>query len=588
MTGHLVAAADCLDVARLKRLTEELQDRFVCGKGVTLAGSSATEALAPPHAAGAAEMQGSRMEWLQHLVSLGYLHDFEVIATDAGTEDRMCAAFDSFLADLSRANHNCSGTALATEIEDALNRRPPGPIVLEAVERLLSFDQGTAIPSDMTVGDQNLWSRALHHRLAALNLYSGAIEAPVGDTTVRALRRLDFMISPSRKARNHWEKNGASARSISQILGDWRAEITDISKLLRAFERTLDVDPLIYHDSEGEVDRLAYFDTVVVVDGEFENLTIMSRLGDWFSDSDPVRPKWEGPVGDRAMAFECRFGLGLIQLALWSSGYYGGRLDGFFQAGTRDALRTMAADRDIDINRIILSVGDGYFVFNLHAARHMLFGPYPEVHVSPETEAKFISHELETRFVANMTERDGFWTRLGQGLRDALKAGRRILTGTVSVLKAIGDGIRRGIRAVGRVIGGALDAVGGVFVYLFRGVRDAVHLIRRGMQPFLHFILRQPVWTTDNTGRPVAMMDHDLDRDVIHWIAPWASNQQIHAHSARIERLARALDFTLSVVTWVIDIARVAFLPGGLLIVALKIVRGIRHLFEERFSGTVV
>jgi len=62
----------------------------------------------------------------------------------------------------------------------------------------------------------------------------------------------------------------------------------------------------------------------------------------------------------------------------------------------------------------------------------------------------------------------------------------------------------------------------------------------------------------------------------------------IQSHSARIERLAGALDFTLSVVSWVIDIARAVFLPGGLLILALRVIGKIRQLFAGRFSGAIV
>jgi len=455
-------------------------------------------------------------------------------------------------------------------------------LALMVVEQLLAFDGGAPPPPSLEPGDRGLWSRILHHRLSAFGLFTRPVEEAVGPSTLLALRRLDHLLTPGRLG-----GSGATARAAAEILGDLGGATGDIETLLRRFAATLDATPLVFHEASADWEGRADFDTLRIEDGAFANTSAFSfgHIRSLFSDPEPAAPGFRGGAEERAGDPEARFGLGLLQVALWSAGYYGGRLDGWWGALSHRAFRELARDRGDRLEDAVLSLGRGYFAVNLRAALPMLYGPQGRTAETAAAEADFVTIELESADLEpGRPQRQGFWAGLRKGLRAALGLGRRILTGAASIARAIGAGIRRGVGAIRRAVGGALEAVGGVFAYIYRGVREAVRLIRRGMAPFVHFVLRRPIWTVDAAGRPLAMMDHDLDRDVVHWAAPWASPAQIAAHAGLVRRLARALDLILAFVVGVLDLARaMAFPPAiGWLRLAIKVVGLLRRLFSRR------
>ena len=525
---------------------------------------------------------GSTAEWLQHLVALGYLDAEDAVGgTEAGRRRRR-RAFALLAEDLADASDLAGGPALKNELDEGVSGEPPGPLALMVVEQLLAFDGGSPVPPTLAAGDRGLWSRVLHHRLSAFGLFTRPVADAVGPTTLLALRRLDHLLTPGRRG-----GSGATARSLSEILGDLHDATGDIETLLRRFTATLGVTPLAFHDAASDWESRADFDTLRIEDGAFVNTSAFSigHILDLFSDREGAEPSFRGSVEERAGDPESRFGLGLLQIALWTAGYYGGRLDGWWGELSHRAVRELVRDRGDRLEDVVLGLGRGYFAVNPQAALPVLYGSQARSREAAAAEADFVTAELEGQDLEpERPPRRGFWAGLRKGLRAALSLGRRVLTSAASLARAIGNGVRRGIRAIRRAVGGALQAVGGVFAYIYRGVREVVRLIRRGMAPFVHFVLRRPIWTLDATGRPLAVTDHDLDRDVVHWVAPWASPGQTAAHARLVRRLARALDLILALVVGALDIVRsMAFPPAiGWVRVAIKIVGLLRRLFGKR------
>ena len=555
----------------------ELSDRFLDRDSGAMADGDRADGDAQDDAADATQ----QVEWLQHLVSLGYLSGPEALDNSKAAVEGRRAAFTRLKADLREAEFAGLTDVLRNELAGIPDGDPPGPTALGLVEQVLDFNNAPAVPASLSDGAVSLWSRTLHYRLETIGLYTAAPDTPVGPKTLRALRRLDNLLDPGRTT-----ASGLTLRSLPVILRDHGKATGDIETLLNRFNETLGVDPLVFHDATSDWAAMASFRSLVVSaqTREFDNLSANPFRG-LFSDAE--EPTFDGTVEDRAADEECRFGMQLIQVALWSAGYYEGRLDGFWQALSHSALRDLAMDRDDKSGHILLSLGGGYFALNPFTAAALLFSARPETVAL--TEAEFVAAELQgDRSLVPPPEKRGFWNRLKSGFRRAIDLGRRVLTGAASVARAIGDSIRRGVRAIGRRVGRALEAVGGVFAFLYRGARDVVRAIRRGVRPFLHFAVGLPVVTADEDGRPLAMTDNDFDRDTLFWISPHATAEQIERHTGLIQRLTRALDFTLSFIVEIIDLARTAATlttPLGWVGLAFKLVGILRRLFTARLAA---
>lgn len=559
---------------------DALEPLRACRRGLAL------NVLGADAASGAEEEDGEagarRLEAIQHLICLGYLDEEDALPAGAAVEDRRRRAFDAAADDLAaHAGALCRGPALGDELAERAPGQAPGPLALAALEALTGFDDAAAAPADALSGGVTLWSRMVHWRLAALNLYHAPVEAPPGDESRIALGRLDALLNP----RQDPGDRRISLRAVEVILAEHGAAMGDVERLLRRFVGTLGPDPLVFRGRQEDGHNRADFRSLVIgADGEFENRTTFGAFISDLFDDNATRPRFEGSPRDRADHAECAFGLALVQLSLWSFGYYEGLLDGAWGPASHHALETMARDRDVGPERFILNIAEGCHAVNPALFLTELYGATPRPAGAAATEADYVEAEIGDASLRPAADgaaadppRQGFLA----AFRAALGRGRRVVVAFGSIAKAIASSIKRGVQRVGRAIGGVLRSVGGLAAFLYKGVREAVRLLAEAARPFAHYVLRLPIVMSDVDGRPLVILDHALDRDATHWVSPRATTAVTDAFAALLARLTRASDIAVSLAIMAVE----AMSPGvGWIRLGLKVAGLLRRLLALRFA----
>lgn len=564
--SRYLGPGDAPSVARLRAIGRGLSTEVVRGPGAVEAENP--EPAATETAAVDSPDETTADEWLQHLVCLGYLGEKQALE---GAGKTIADAYDALAADLAGARALLSGE-LTGELANRAPGAEPGPVALAVVEQALAFDDGLEPPADFIQGHNGFWSRVMHHRLSAMMLYRKSPDMPTSAETEEALRLFDAMIVGGTDIAQ------LSDRALPTIMRQFARLSGDVETLLRNFIATMDRDPLVFDTGEEPRVDAANSRRLVLRDGRFhENGGL---LGGLFGP----RPRFGDDPLTRADHGQCRLGKALLQMSLWSLGYYEGRLDGIWGKCSQIALSRFADDHGDQLDSYVRRLDKHLIAVNPVLFVQRAYGTEP---MSADRNLDHIDIELSTATVtapetAPAPPARGLFGRL---IRKALDAGRRILSSLGSIAKAFGVALRRSVAALKGAVGPALLAIGGVGAYIFRGAREAVRMIRRAIAPLAHFVLRQPIVTVDETGRALTIIRHDLDRDALLWVAPWATTDQITAATDFLARITRAYGIALTIAVLVLDAITPPFVIGWLRI-GLKVAGILRRAVARRKMST--
>jgi len=555
----------------------------------------------------------ARQTWLHQLADLGYLEHGQA-EHEERRENRefVLAAERAFLGELSAWPQGSVILPLQARHGAGFD---PDPGLLDFLESLTSLDGELPLYELPATGTRDLRSRVVHYRLRQLQLYPLPVGSPMGDDTMAALRQLAVFI------------HGPQVLNEGQWLEKTLPLMGDVGALLRRLTHTLARDPEAPERpvAFGETGRPLVHDIVVVRDEELARLareSIAQAVHSFGADEglshlQPETDRFKRLVIYRGVFYEndavsgffrsvfsgvsldlhrrtnqaqyaarpvSIFAVAWLQLALSQLGYYEGLRVWGWTEETREALTAALAQNRIALAEAVRDVGGGYVALNLPLIIERLWGNGQRSTASVQAQAQALA-EMDVDAAADVAPGQdagiGLWTRLRNLFRRVWDRGRSLVTGFKHLAGKLLEWVKRGVgwlRAqlveVGRV---AAD----VFLFMARGVRDAVNALDRAISPFYHFMVRDWIVTRSDevetpreaqdrrrerfwqrvasdlgqeaattasvpaethAGQPALATRFDVDRDVRHAIFAAATAAQIQAHNRLIRRMARVLN----------------------------------------------
>jgi len=477
------------------------------------------------------------LELIEDLVELDYLPE----DARSGTEydDSVQQAVDAF------RRESDAGAATADRIG-----QPPDEIELQWLSDLASFDDTPSLPPLAGHGTANLTSRVLHYRLRTLGLYADRLDAAVGPETDRGLAMASAVLGEL--------PTGVDA---VRLLGDTRL-------LVQRFVTRLGKDPLVFFGATDKNRHDADFERIIVVDG------ILQFRKRWWKRLRNLEPsvhddllmhvERRGAASDTLGKLQNRFGLELLQLVLWTSDHYAGRVDGWWGQESADALWRAIKEENLERKEILLALGGGYWAVNAAAILGELTAPAAaSEEATIADELAFVSNEAGV-LQKNATESRSFfgkaWGSIRKGFRKAAGFGRKVFRGARNLLRTIARGIKKGFHWIQSELARLTASAVSFFKFFFRGIREGLHLLVRSFAPFLHFICRKPLVARNDEGRPVAVARFALDADGFQYASDEAGEDELRSHAGLMLTYARGLGVALPFVGKVLNIIFMAAL----------------------------
>ena len=490
-----------------------------------------------------AGLTGVRLEEVkQHLFDLEYL-----IESEAEVEAE--APTPALLAALSRFAEEAQAVLQPEQAGAAEPLRPddpwaaeggaavPSAMALELLRRAVSFDGETVLERRPAFGERGLPVRVLHLQLKRRGLYHQDLDRPLdafslhGLTTLAAALRGGALADPVAAA--------PDAEALLPLLADIRA-------LLARMAAQVGRTPLVYRGAVPQDADRAFAD-IRVTDGDFETRGgfLSGIFGFGRSWEDEGWPEYDSPEA-RERSLQNALALRFLQIGLWTLGFYTRRLDGIWSAGCHEALIAGLEAYDIDGEDALRPLEEGYWALNLPLIVERLFGA-GDAEDDFEQQLALLEQESEgpEASLAPSENERGLWDRVRGGIRATLRFGGRVLSGVKSLLRSALDGIKRGLHWIGDKISELIGPVRNFILFVYRGAREGAQMLVRAIKPFIHFVLRKPIVTSDESGRPLAAAKFDLDRDVVFWVAPDGGGEAAEENAALCRRLARALNLIL-------------------------------------------
>ena len=546
---------------KLKEVVAGIERRFALSDVREGPSASASPAAAEPAddlAASAAPggeptlgaLSGARLDELkQHLIDLEYLEGSEAeIAADAPTP-ALRAGLDRFVAEaqsvldptlLAAIQPDQPGDPWVDEAAVEAGAAPPSAVALELLQRATSIDGETTLSRRPALGESGLTARILQFQLKRIGLYHQDVGAPVSGFTLNALTAFAAAFVPPGS-----DPGTASPIEQSEALG----LIADIRLLIARLARQVGLTPILYRGPEG--DDAEDFDDIQIRDGAFKTRGgLFSGLFGSGGSFDESWPEFSAPE-DRLQSLQNTMALRFLQIALWALGFYGRRLDGIWNADCHSALLASLETYGVTRAEALRPIEGGFWAVNLSVLVKQVFGAAAVGDAEFEKQLALLDQETDETSAAAAGAREstaerGFFERIGDSIRSALRSGARVLSDVKSLLKSAVDGISRGVQWLAEGVQRLIGPVKNFFLFAYRSAREGVQMLVRSIRPFVHFVLRKPIVTTDEAGRPVVMTRFDLDRDGSVWIAQKAPPELVAEHSRLCRRLARALSTVMT------------------------------------------
>lgn len=294
---------------------------------------------------------------------------------------------------------------------------------------------------------------------------------------------------------------------------------------------------------------------------------------------------------DRCNDPDGKFVMRLLQLSQWTSGYYLGRIDGELGELTFSSFLQLAqgeaenGNPDFKMNLFVGYIADDFWVVNPHYL-------IDEVRLS-ETDTQVTTSAVFESFSQEYEQLDGpdkeivdknmraAWKSMNVGFSSDLKSSayrfRRIYYGARSLLQSFWKGLKNIFRRLkDKVIdlaSGLLNQVKNFAKFIYREIREALHIFSRGMK-FL-FGSRK-LESTDCTTR------FDFDMDSITGSPEALTENSLKEHRQLLVAATTGLTFCLKLTGRIIRLAVIAGMGWHKLVLEAGIM--LRKLIKECYS----
>ncbi len=533
-----------------------------------------------PHADDQEAGTDEAIAWLQALIDLGYLPHARRATPEKETRETLSAPIVMLLEDLKA--HVTTQEAHALDLENQDIREDwPAPPILDHIENCLAFD---ASMPPLTVPDEGavtFASRLLQYRLRILTGFEGPSDVPFDGRAKQFLVGLGRMVLPEA----HLLTPDQYACETVRLLGDVGELLRQISLLYGGYICVLRHEGTLFGDPNPR------------------RADTLQRLANTWFDRDIDRSRL--PADGKAEPTSQQ-GLRLLQVLLWQTGFYIGRIDRFWLQKSNQALADALTDKAVTegedvIRKVVRPLGHGYFALHLgeivKRLRRILPPPAPKDAPQPDEirlEAianAFAGHEgqsVDAQIDVAQTLRSPARDRMHRDLKDARPPAKGLRARIGAAWRIVVDGTRRALLAVRDAAIWLERQLIDMTRFVAHGVRRVVAFARRSLRPYAHFILRRPITTVLVPGGPMASTQYDFDHDTVFWVAADCPAWLADRHIAFCRRIARNLALAVTVVIAVAKAVRNGALgPIGWGITLLRFYRVIRRLWMNR-QGSIM
>jgi len=456
-----------------------------------------------------AEPRDRLAEVAQHLRNLGYIDTTLAKRSIQDGGASMRAAYRAFALEARSwlATNTSSADPALTKAVDAA--AAPGAtdrplrlnaLILELLRTLTSLDGEFMFNASPAPGQRGLLARVAQFRLAAFNFYNGPID---GIFEVEAERAMTGCLNV---LGNLWP---ALTERPGGFLIDW---LGDVPFLLRAC-----------------ADR-----------GKLATAPVVIRtMLNTFADAGPRRVAGVHP---RLRNQDNHFAQCLVQIALWSTSFYDGRLDGAWNEKSVVALKRAVHGTEIGATGPVSTIDANRFAVWLPDLADTLLDQADQLDdlgsVRGTDRQRAVATGVERRLAASPAARTGLFGWIKGLFEEAVQLGRSIMVGTRSLMRAALDAIRRGVDFLADVADFLIGKVKSLALLVYRSAREAVLALAGAIAPIRHFLFGVPIVSKRVNGETYAATKVRIDRDVEQWVAASAERSEIEDHAALYRTLS--------------------------------------------------
>jgi hypothetical protein len=424
----------------------------------------------------------------------------------------------------------------------------------------------------------------LHYRLAALNLYSGPIAAPVGDDTRRALLLLGSILGVAANDRETFQLLGNAAGLCSVFLSR-HGDQPLVVQMGESSERA-------YADLECDVNGFASLRSSLAQLGLAGRLLERQRLI-------VLQAGRRSPL-DQQTQLTNWFGLVLVQLRFWMLGYYSGRVDSLFGpkscAALGDALRDMHdSNPGFERHHALVGIGGGRSALNprfvLDKLCNVLLAPQALqsqqfVRLLEPLDADEAPAAVSAAPASSAPA--SFWSRVADALKlsahAVYKAGRRIYHAVRSVVVRSADVIRQGLEALYYGLQEVAARVRNVFRVVLSHLEHAVKTVSEAFSSLAAYCEGAPILTSDGQQTQLVYSRVTADADSTLLVQLGTSAEQQRVHCLRRSAWAMALNRALATIGLVLHYVIVVLTQGpvGLARLAFDVGERVVRSFRRR------
>lgn len=447
--------------------------------------------------------------------------------------------------------------------------------VLALLARAVSTDGETVIEHLPASGETGLTSRILQFQLKRLGLFDGSAGAPFGEMARAGFEQLRRRLSPG----YDWRMS-----DVGGLVGDAKVflALADYRQLMSLLGSALDTSPVLLKawdldDLEGAPLALLNVsgDDFIEPTSAVRSYVVSREFDVLFADVDEDRAEVRS-FGD---SDSNRLAVNFLQYALWSAGYYEGRIDGVAGRMTEEALELAVKTLRLDRDRVLRPALGCYWAVNLSALVTTVFSNTQ----SFEDQMTFLAGEVQDVDTSEEARepRRGFLASIREAFRRAFEFGRRVITSVSAMLKSVVDAVRNGVKLVWGALETMTSAVRNFFTMLYRGAREGLMMIDRGLRGYFQFVLRRPILTLTEENRPAAVSRFDFDRDTSTIFNPNVNDVYLVRHAEMCRRLARIHSSAMYFIGRVINfVVRGASGPIGWISLFISVLREITPVFR--------
>jgi hypothetical protein len=511
-------------------------------------------------------------EAMQHLADLGYIEndEFDRFAQEKIVPDSINEALKSYYKD---------DVLLTTQYTVNANFGSPAfleflPILNERLSLLTSLDGEFTHKVKFRISDKNLYSRTLHFRLRLLGLYDEDASLPISSKSLIGAYKLKLLLGVLTHVEYQQHVQGKEiANEIFNLTGN-------VYAILNSFRKRYHANLLYYFfpcpdQPEAELPYVFVHEEKLIYAKNKDSFKGAMR------DNDAPMLRWSLNKPELTMyTDENRFGIRLIQTLLWMNGFYYGRVDGAIGEVTYNALLNfIAADSTKNRSEYMVCMKEMTWAVNFDALSEQMM--VYKATASEHDEEEELSEQAEPQVITAATEQvqKEAISRARKFFEDIKRVARRVYYGARSLIASA----LKGIRNVWHFIRDELiGPVANFFRHLLKQIRTGIRTFFDGMKRFIHFLLKKPLITVQESGFIVSKFD--FDSDGMLFTNSVDATALLTTHLNLQAKLTRQVNIFMKVTGEVIGMILSMIPPLGWIKLALKIGRVIIDVVRNKFK----